>query len=97
MNRAYIINYNTFDNPEDEKIFIEAITSNFVSKKVRENTYAIVNEKNLGASDIHKMIKSKIEIDSSFIVVSLQYFYGDFLPEGLKWIKETFTEINWIN
>lgn len=97
MSKPYLINYNSYDNPADEALFVEAITSNFIAKKVRENTYVIVNDKNLRSQKIFELIESKLEIPVDFIVVKLEFFYGIFSADGLKWLKETFSDIKWLN
>ncbi len=95
MKDPYIIIYDNFDDPEHENLFVEAITSNFVSKKGRENMYIIINDKELNSVDIFELIKSKLDIESNFIVVKLDDFYGTFNYHALEWLKHKFPDSNW--
>lgn len=97
MKEPYIIIYNSFDSPKDEVLFIEAIASNFISKKGRDNMYIINSDKGLFAADIHKLLTSKLNIESDFLVVGLSNFYGTFNNDGIKWLKKEFPDINWLH
>lgn len=97
MKKPYLIIYNPFDTPEEEIAFSEVISSNFISKKIRKNAYAIVNDKGLKPKEIFDLIHEKSDLDSNILIIKYDKFYGTFHSEGINWIKEKFPDLDWIN
>lgn len=97
MNKLFIIDYLKIDDIAHEKEFVDAITSNFISKKARDYSYFIINDKKLSAQTIHKTLESKIDFKTDFIVVDLENFFGTFNEDAIRWLFEKFPDIDFIN
>lgn len=95
MKEPFLILYDNFDSPENEALFLEQLTSNFISKKVRINTYVIINEKDIKARDIYELIKSKLDFRHNFIVVKLDSFFGYLDTGSFGWLKKQIP--NWLD
>lgn len=94
MKSPFIIVFDDIADKANIAILVEVITSNFVSKKAKENLFIIVSE-DKKTKEVFELVKSKINFSASIIVIELNSFYGNFFDIGTaNWIKETFPIMN---
>jgi hypothetical protein len=93
MNSPYLIILKETDNKEVLEAFYEKIRSYYISKKAYNNVFIISVPEQPKATEIHKQISNKTKINTSFLVIRLDNFFGGLPDEVWEWFRETFPTI----
>jgi hypothetical protein len=95
MNKSsFIIISETISDTLQMGQFTEAITSQFVTKRAREQSFLIVSE-GKDAKEIFQMIESKMTSKINFLVVEFENFYGYFIDDSVAdWLRTHFPKFD---
>lgn len=95
MKKAVIIIYDDVPTANMEN-FLEAIRSNFVSKKGKSNVFIVIVESTTDPKEVFDIVEKSTNFKPDILVVSMEKFYGYFIDEGaVEWLKSQLPDVNW--
>uniref|UniRef100_UPI00404B57CA hypothetical protein n=1 Tax=Flavobacterium sp. TaxID=239 RepID=UPI00404B57CA len=96
MKKPFFIIHDKIIDPVQASEFTEVLTSNFISKKAKEDAYVIIVE-DMDSKEVYELLASKLSFDSRLMVIEMTNFYGFFITGAVfEWLKESFPTWNWI-
>jgi hypothetical protein len=97
MKKSFAIIFDPIIQESDEKKFVEAIRSKYVSKKAKNNMYIIISDHDESSKLIYDDLFSRMNFPISFLVIQLDSFYGLFQEEAVSWLRDQFPKHNWVD
>jgi hypothetical protein len=97
MKKAVALIFDPIVNTNQMTEFEEVIRSNYISKRAKANVFVLSMNEDVNSKDIHNSILEKCSFRPSFLIIKMEYFYGNFISKDfVAWFKEQFSDINWI-